>query len=204
MKYFQCPEHVLDRASNLRTLISPKAQETTEGILKALWSPKSTPMTTPPVNYKPESNATFFLYLPVLREILCVNLRRSKPSLSVGPLTPSPISRDHPISPPPARLMGVWPENAVLGLASPPLTIRSSKCFQVIRKVRLRGFRRKVGSKHISFSTEQGHILWDVVSFLSDAQMGYGQERMSFGLLAKKNKPLSVGRNDCGFKRGLR
>ena len=55
MKYFQCPEHVLDRASNLRTLISPKAQETTEGILKALWSPKSTPMTTPPVNYKPES-----------------------------------------------------------------------------------------------------------------------------------------------------
>lgn len=151
MKYFQCPEQVLDRVSNLRTLISPKAQETAEAILKALLSPKSTPMTTPPVNYKPESNATFFLYLPVLREILCVNSRRSKPSLSVGSLTPSPIPRDHPISPPPARLMGEWPENAILGLASPPLIIRSSKCFQVIQKVRLRGFRRKVGSKHIFF-----------------------------------------------------
>lgn len=119
MKYFQCPEQVLDRASNLRTLISPKAQETTEGILKALLSPKSTPMTIPSVNYKPESNATFFLYLPVLREILCVNLRRSKPSLSVGPLTPSPIPRDHPISPPPARLMGELPRECHTGACKP-------------------------------------------------------------------------------------
>lgn len=37
--------------------------------------------------------------------------------------------------------------------------------------------------------------------FLSDAQRAIGK---NLGLLAEENKPLSIGRNDCGFNMGLR
>lgn len=37
--------------------------------------------------------------------------------------------------------------------------------------------------------------------FLSDAQRAIGK---NLGLLVEENKPLSIGRNDCGFNMGLR
>lgn len=58
----------------------------------------------------------------------------------------------------------------------------------------LRGSEERCGLNTSSFLPSK-----DV--FLSDAQRAIGK---NLGLLAEENKPLSIGRNDCGFNMGLR
>lgn len=175
---------------------------------------KITPITTPPVNYKPESNATFFLYLPVLREILCVNLRRSKLKKKKKREDPSFCSLWVPPTPPPNStnitflcLSPGWykcgPRTQCRDSQAPPLIADGHKCFPAVQNVRveneLRGLWRRVLSKKVCLSMEQGHS-----PFLSHApsQMAYHQERMSLISWERKISQLplsSVGVADCGF-----
>ena len=91
--------------------------------------------------------------------------------------------------------MKVWPENALLGLASS--TTHNSKLLSAAKLFGMSGLwssEERCGLNTSSFLPSK-----DV--FLSDAQRAIGK---NLGLLAEENKPLSIGRNDCCFNMGLR